>query len=205
MEAREKQDVERLMSLATELDDYEGLEAAALAQSARGLAHQMQDSYSEALVCFEKALEMCVNMGHTVESADMDMNIGGVYEATGDFPQALKHYTQALKKYELANIPENIARVLGSISSVYSWFGDNQKALENALRELDLKTDLGDRAGLASAEARLGSIYTNLDQFDNAITHQQRAVELYDELGDVQGMAAREHQRCLHTHDSRQP
>ena len=189
LKAKQEKDAPRLRAIAEELGVANDLESGALRETAEGLACQFDQSFSEALEHFEEALTMCVNAGHTVESADMDVNIGAVYETTGDFPQALKHYTQALEKYEQADSKPNIARMLGAIGSVYAWISDNDRALQLAKDELAIQTEIGNEQGIADAHARIGRAYSLSSDHASTIEHQQEALKRFEALGDREGYA----------------
>jgi signal transduction histidine kinase/tetratricopeptide (TPR) repeat protein len=101
-----------------------------------------------------------------------------VFVNTGNYPKALETYLQALKKYEIIQDKEGIARVTANIGGVYSNQGDYRKAINYTYKSLALSKDLRIQRRIASALANLGDIYEKINMLDSAKYYTEQGYQL---------------------------
>jgi tetratricopeptide (TPR) repeat protein len=78
---------------------------------------------------------------------------------------------------------------LTRLGNLYRKLGDYNEAEALHLKCLDIETELGDRAGIASLWGALGDIAHKRGDYDKAESLYLQSLELYTELGDRAGIA----------------
>lgn len=81
------------------------------------------------------------------------------------------------------------ADALRSISTSYQAKGDYEKALEYALKALDLSKTLKDQLKIAHCHNIMGMIYDQQGNFPPALNHYREAYEIYKALGHKEWLA----------------
>jgi tetratricopeptide (TPR) repeat protein len=96
-------------------------------------------------------------------------NMGVILDLSGNYPAALEHYLQALKKYESLNDQKGMIKIFADIGAVYGEQGDfaiaisytcKSKALAESIERPDLSI-----IGLIN----LGDFYEKLNKLDSAL------------------------------------
>jgi serine/threonine-protein kinase len=116
--------------------------------------------------------------------AELLTNIGAVYDATGEYDQALARYGRALEILEGAFGPEHprVAPVLNFIGGAHDAAGDPERAIEYYRRTLEIRErSLGSnhpRVGFALDN--LGSAYAQRAEPEKAREHMERALAVLE-------------------------
>lgn len=141
--------------------------------------------YNDALRCFKSALsieEARIGGRHHPNIATVLNNLGAVYDLQGNYDEAVKHYSQALKIRERALGQDNIqvGQSLNNLAGVYKSLGrfkDAQTSYERALSIFE--QDLGHtHPGTATILNNLAALHHANGDFDKAAKLYKRALEI---------------------------
>jgi tetratricopeptide (TPR) repeat protein len=116
-------------------------------------------------------------------------NIGLIYSETGDFPQAMSYYFQALKISEKIKDKSSIARNFGNIGGVYVRQKNDEKALEYISKSITLFEELGDKLRVAIGLSNLGGICESMGDHEKALDYSLKALKVFEELGEKNNIA----------------
>jgi len=144
------------LEMVTELGHREGM-ASAL-NNLGNLASQRQD-HAEAHKCYSRCLEMAEEIGDVRNIAISLNNLGAVFSDT-DQPQARNYFERALDVYRKLGDQRGIALSNYNLGDAALESGDRQKALAYQRESLKMRSEIGDRRGVAEsliAMARLAS------------------------------------------------
>lgn len=118
-------------------------------------------------------------------------------------------YSNYIKKGYLVNKPDSaiiIAEKLHEYAQKHSYpkasaigdilqgfanyiMGNNVKALEHYQKSLNIRTQLGDKNGMASALINLGIVYNDLGNSTKALDCYERSLTIFQDTGDSSGIA----------------
>jgi tetratricopeptide (TPR) repeat protein len=89
----------------------------------------------------------------------------------------------ALEIRRRVGTPAQVARSLEHIASTQLQLGRLEEAQHGLLQVLDLRDDLGDRAGLATAWGNMGMVHAARQEYDSAIAAWRTALEHAEQTG----------------------
>jgi predicted ATPase/class 3 adenylate cyclase len=115
------------------------------------------------------------------------------WQRRGHLAEGLERTEAALALPDAAGHPAERAEALSAAAGLAYWRADAEQARKHYAAEIDARTSLGDRAGLAEAHYGVSFTYSVLDlthpeTADNAKRHVNAALEIYRELGDDAGI-----------------
>ena len=149
----------------TKLECYRGL----------GLCSYSLEDYEQALIYFEKALEM--NPDDQLIKSSLHNSIGIVYAQQNEIDQAYIHFSEALKN---SSLPLHIACAhhnLGLISSQQGLFDEEldhyQEAVQIRTKELP-----PNHLQLASLFNNIGIAYSDMQRYNKALSNLRKAQEI---------------------------
>lgn len=96
-------------------------------------------------------------------------NIGVILDLSGDYPAALEHYLQALKKYESLNDQKGLIKIYADIGAVYVEQGDYNIAIPYTSKSTALAEYIGRPDLSIIGFINLGDIYEKLNKLDSAL------------------------------------
>jgi tetratricopeptide (TPR) repeat protein len=123
--------------------------------------------------------------------ADCLRNIGVILDLSGNYPAALEHYLQALKKYESLNDQKGMIKIYADLGAVYTEQGDQNLAIYYTWKSKKFAESIGRPELSIIGLINLGDIYEKLNKLDSARICTNQAYELairYNELL-IQGIA----------------
>jgi len=109
--------------------------------------------------------------------------IGRVYDAQGQYQQALEYYQQSLNISRQMSDRYGEGTALSNIGSVYN-SQNNSQALNYYQQALAIREQIGDRNGIAYSLNSLGLYYNNLNEYDKALNYYQRSLNIFRELNN---------------------
>ena len=115
------------------------------------------------------------------------------WQRRGHLAEGLERVQAALALPDAAAHPEARADALSAAAGLAYWRADADLAREHYMAEIEARTMLGDRPGLAEAHYGISFTYsvldlTNPETADNATRHVSTALDIYRELGDDAGI-----------------
>jgi tetratricopeptide (TPR) repeat protein len=136
-----------------------------------------------------KAQDLATSLGYTSGLARSYQLQGIYFWQKGDYPAALKAYTQASDWYASINDPFGVAKALSNIAMIYKEQSDFSAALENYMQALKVIRESGDRNVLASVNNSIGVAYRESGNYAESLNFFQEARKLYESLGDRKSVA----------------
>jgi tetratricopeptide (TPR) repeat protein/transcriptional regulator with XRE-family HTH domain len=133
------------------------------------------------LTCAHRAAREC---GDQVTEARALAGLGDSALRLGDYPQAGRHFRQALKVYRAAGDQPGEARALGNLGMLAAQHGRFQQASRYQQRALALCCSVGDQMGQAIAHARLGEVDLRQGRYPAASLHFQESLALFRAVGE---------------------
>lgn len=142
-----------------------------------GIIYYYLENYDLSLKYYSKALELNKKQDDKKWIAGNSNNIGMIYERKGNYEKALEYY---LKSMEMSNEIGNrnwLANIYGNLGSLYMKM-NNPEGLGYLLRRLELKTDLGDTAGIGSANNMIGEYFLYNKKPKKALPYLKKSYQI---------------------------
>jgi tetratricopeptide (TPR) repeat protein len=136
---------------------------------------------NNALLYFDRQLEMARDLNNQEEESVALNNIGLIYRNQGNYDKALEYYNKSL---QLTSDPSSIATIYNNIGEVYWDKGDKNKAVEYFKKAVEFSQKAGDYHGTAVHMLNLGATYTDLKNFSEAQYYLQKGLLMVQKLGD---------------------
>ncbi len=147
------------------------------------------ESYKQAIVAWEKALQLYQQTRNLGGQANSLLGLGRIYDLLGDKQQALEFYNQSLPLRRQVGDKAGEAVTLTNIGLVYSDLGDSQTALDYYNQSLPLTRQVGDKAGEATTLNNIGGVYSDLGDSQTALDYYNQSLPLWRKVGDKAGEA----------------
>jgi len=149
----------------SELECYRGL----------GLCSYSRENYEQALIYFEKALEMKPN--DQLIKSSLHNSIGLVYAQQDDIDQAYIHFSEALKN---SSSPLHIACAHHNLALISSKQGLYDEELDHYQEAFQIRTDQlpTNHLQMASLFNNIGIAYSDMHQYDKALSNLKKALEM---------------------------
>lgn len=86
-------------------------------------------------------------------------------------------------------IQKNQASSYNNLGLIYWNQYDNRNALDNHLKALKIREEIGDKKGIADSHNNIGLIYWNQGDYQKAMENYWKALKIREEIGDKKGKA----------------
>lgn len=140
-----------------------------------GSARMNLGELEEARTCYLKSLEISQKEGFSYREMAAIGNLGSLYAALSDYPNALKHHQQGRKLAKELDEPLDMAVANHCIGNVYMDQGHFRKALEIFRTLLKAAKKLSDKELETHAMTGMGIALASLGDFPQAEELQQKA------------------------------
>jgi DNA-binding SARP family transcriptional activator/tetratricopeptide (TPR) repeat protein len=162
----------------------------ALAYSHRGLgaAEYYLGRLDEALAHFQRALQLYAQLGDHAGQGVMHVNIAELFDARGDYADALRHSEHAFDQYQAAGHRVGQARALNGFGWFRARLGD-YTGLPHCERAFAMLEEEGNLVGAAHAMDSIAYIHRQLGDHRGAIASYQQAHDLYRQGGEADSQA----------------
>lgn len=132
---------------------------------------------AEALQCFTDTLTISKKLDNPRRVATALSSIGQQYAESGDFEQALDHYSQALTTMrEFTSYPIILANILLNVSDMHNRLGNYKQAISCATEALETAQSARYASGEALALMYNGNIHRNMQDVVAAMTFYDLAL-----------------------------
>ncbi|MCA1565911.1 MAG: CHAT domain-containing protein [Acidobacteria bacterium] len=175
-------------------------DAASLEAEAESL-RERQDFSSQLIAAskYKEAEQLWESAGKLSRAAETLSDLGDVYCALSQYPQALAHYTKALSLSERSGSDDRRAHLaaLNGLGYVNVSLGENQQALSYAKKMLDVveRADASERDSTDYQRAKAqalnikGEVYYSFGELHQSIEMFEKAQALWTEVGERSGQA----------------
>jgi len=163
------------------------------AMGLQSLANTYRDLGAEeqALAFYQEALNLEQALGERSAAADTLMGFGDVYFFLGEKQKSIDYYSRSLDIKKTLGDRAGEANCLIGLANVYSNLGnrqkasdaaaaDNQKALDDYLKALELAKATGDVIANLTGEMGAGVVYSAMGDKQKAIEYIDKAMTLFD-------------------------
>jgi tetratricopeptide (TPR) repeat protein len=103
----------------------------------------------------------------------------------GRYDEAIAEYEAARTLFEQQNEPQTVAAVWHQTGIVYQEAGQFDAAETAYRRSLEIKTQIGNRAGQANSLTQLGNLYEAQNRLEEAVIFHRQAADIDVELEDL--------------------
>lgn len=159
-------------------------EGEALVHLSRVLYHA-KGQFEQAVGDLEHALALGKQLRNPGLQADAMRNLGVIYwwfKAEVDRPLN-EFYLPALDLYRSSSDRGGEATTLSNISLIYSSKGDIFAALKYQNESIEIRNQIGDKAGLADSYLTMGTIFVGIENHRKASSYFQQGLKLSQQVG----------------------
>ncbi|MCP4344233.1 MAG: tetratricopeptide repeat protein [Desulfobacterales bacterium] len=145
----------------------------------KGITYSDNSYYEMALDYFQKALDINRDIKDYKGTVNTLINIGSVYEKTGQYSEALSMNEQALSicRDQFGTLREE-GIILSNIGNVYKNIGEYEKSLSYYEQALVSNREFKARREEVRNLNNLGEIFTNLAQYEKALGYYNMALSI---------------------------
>ena len=138
----------------------------------------------------ELHLEMWQRVEKHLEGRDLALcynEIGLIYDARGEYDEALEYYRQSEEISKEGGDRAGLAPIYNNIGEIYRARGEYDEALEYYRQSEEIRKEVGDRAGLGTTYNNIGLIYRARGEYDEALEYYRQSEEIKKEVGGPSG------------------
>ncbi len=150
----------------------------------------LHNDYDEAMVEFERALELYTTLNDRFGIGKVVGNMGVVYSRRGDYDRAMESYQLWERACEEAGDRPGMSAAIAHMGIVYSRRGEYDAAMELVEKSLRLSEAAGIIPDASDAIANMGVVYFYRGEYDRAIECYERHLRICESLGDRNGIAS---------------
>ncbi|MFC9506529.1 ATP-binding protein [Streptomyces sp. NPDC057002] len=154
-----------------------------------GTVHRSLGNSREAINCFKQDLQVCIELGDELGTAETLNTIALVLVEFGEFEEAEQFHRRSLDKFERIGNLDKVSMVLNDLGIALRWQGRDDEALELHLRDIALSRSLGDISGAALAQSNAAEVLHALGRPEDAERLYLEAVSVFTHLGDSERLA----------------
>jgi len=153
----------------------------AMAFKCMGQGYMVQGLFSQALLQFQRSLEIYDSIGFKPGIGNILSNIGAVYFNTGDDAKAIDYYLRSLRVSEEIHDDLRIGTAYNNIGGVYN----NKKAtVDKGLEYFKMALPIFQRIdypdGVATVAMNIGEIYQDKKLYDSAVYYFNASLRIYE-------------------------
>ncbi len=154
-----------------------------------GAIHYYRNDYSQALQCYEKAIQRARESAHVQREASTLNAIALIYARIGNREQALAHHEQALQLFRNLRDRRGECNSLTHLGNVRYGGGRPREALAHYTQAYSISLEIGDRREQANALLNQGNAERQLGSYESALQHYRAAYAIRQELQDRRNQA----------------
>ena len=155
---------------------FDAIQACALAERHLG-------NLDDAEACYQKALELAVALGDSVQVADVRMNNGILLCEQGNLEQGTRYFEEALRYYETHGEDEAVSLALLNIGVVMKMLGEYEKAESYIKRSADISELLQQKSQLVIRYYNLADLFMEMGKLETAYSYCLKTMAVADEIG----------------------
>lgn len=152
-----------------------------------GLLNEQNGEIDQAKINFQKAITLREQCCDLPEVASGYRNLGNLYKGTGDFEEAERTFSKALKLLDNQKAPNLRVKILNSLADNYMKSGQPQKALPLFQKSIEINQKIGNQLNQANTLLDLGTLYLVLDNWEKTDSCYKQSLAFYKKLDNLQG------------------
>ncbi|MCC7244249.1 MAG: tetratricopeptide repeat protein, partial [Saprospiraceae bacterium] len=149
--------------------------------------------FEQALAAHRSGLNVAESIRDTIRMARIHLNMGGVYEAMGSYPEAYEQVNLARLFFENRNDLQALAKTYPLLGHIRFELEMHKEARNWYIKALQLRQKLGEPQGIANAYSDLGNVLDEMNNQDSsrqALVYYNKALEIFKNLNDQPGIAS---------------
>lgn len=143
----------------------------------------------EALIAYEKGLELAKKIDDWEEESNILNNLGVTYSDLGNYVKSVDYYWESLKLCEQNGDELGVSDCWNNLGSLYSEMGDYEQALEFHNNSLEIRKNYDIPSKKSSVYLNIGRIYSDQGKFIEARDYFKKSVDIDKQLEDFDGSA----------------
>jgi len=151
-----------------------------------GVAYNYKGDRIKAYDYYEKALDLAIQQGDSLQQAYAYNNLGRLFFEQGILSRSYDYFIKALGVFENIRDLSGLAYTNQSLARLYHSQGDNVKAENTYLMANNIRIGLGNTPDITSAFVQTGKFYQENDQHDKALVYFHKgdstANSIHDEI-----------------------
>ncbi|NWF89300.1 MAG: tetratricopeptide repeat protein [Ignavibacteriaceae bacterium] len=181
-----QKEVSTSYKIYSKLKDKEGF---AKCENMLATIYGEQGDIQKSLTHLETGLAFLADSDNISLRAMFEVNLGILYNISGDNGKAIWNYKNALQKYEKLNDARRIARVRHNIGMLFTKMGEYQSALEEFNQSISISLENGYLSNCAIGYIGKAFIYTKLKNSALAEVFTDKAMEISYKINDTLSIA----------------
>jgi len=137
----------------------------------------------------DEALALAKSTANEAALANTYILCGYFAEDKGDYQNAMKNYTSALKKYEVLKNKKGMASAYNNIAAIYSNQGNYPEALKCLFLCLKIDEALEDKEGLSSSYSHIAIVYAEQGDLETSLKYHLISLNISKEIDDQYGIS----------------
>ncbi len=162
---------------------------AGFSYSALGNCYMSNRNYKEAIVNYNKAVEVFNTMSDFQNMGLAKSDAGICYCFSGDLETGLRLFNETLIIYKEINFKEGLADIYNYLGNVYEIIGENESSEKSYLKSLKIQIELGNKVKKANLLNNLGIYYNGQGNYYKSLDCYLEAFQVYDSIGDQELMS----------------
>jgi class 3 adenylate cyclase/tetratricopeptide (TPR) repeat protein len=143
-----------------------------------------QGNFEEALVYYNRALNVYQKESDTSGISNLQSNIGSVHKTLGDNPKALEYFIESLRNAQIVLDTKRIGTAYMNLGTVYQ---DDQSTFDKAIENYQLAIEMFElidyKLGLAGTKLNFGQWYVSQKNPKEGIPYLEESLAGFKEIG----------------------
>ncbi|XP_044164251.1 tetratricopeptide repeat protein 28-like, partial [Acropora millepora] len=152
-----------------------------------GNAYHALSEFQKAIECYEKHLEIAIEVGDRVGEGGAYGGLGNAYLLLGDFRKAIEYYEKDLEIAIEVSDRVGEGRAYCGLGHAYQSLCDFRRAFEYHEKHLHIAIEVGRRVSEGKAYGNLGNVYHSLGDPQKAIEYHEKSLDIAVEVGNRNG------------------
>lgn len=176
---------ERSLAISESLNDKQGM---AISLNRMGSAYHYSDP-QRAMLLYTRSLTLGEEVGDQRLILNCLNKIGVLYQARGEYSEAIEYVTRSLAMCEKMGDRQGIITALNNIATNYYKQGAYSHAIETYNRSLAVAEQAHDELNVAVVLGNIGVIHEAQGDTGKALEYHTRSLKVKEALGDTRGIA----------------
>ncbi len=147
--------------------------------------HSSLKEYDEAIQKFSEALQYLPENSEL--SAAVHYNLGNVYSAKYEWPQAESAFGETISILEKKQVTKTLSHAYNNLAMCFYSTGRVKEALEKIQKSLKIARDLRDHQGEGATLNNIGAVYQSRGKYTEALDYYKKALPIFKEIGHREG------------------
>jgi CHAT domain-containing protein/Flp pilus assembly protein TadD len=148
-----------------------------------GRQYEALGNYSEALVQYQKLLEIAQESNSVIFRSVALANIASLYTALKQYDQAIEIYKKSLQITNFSDSPTGYSNILNNLGLAYYLNGDYDQALPILQEALKISNDFKDFDNTVFRKITIAQLYIKKGDFNSAIRYFESVLDFSKKIG----------------------